>query len=145
MSDVWAMAAERRGAAQTIQLDEEGESADDAAQVFDELDRRRGRAPGGEHIIHDQHPHAVMDRVGVDLEHRFAVLQCVRHGHRGRGQASLFADRNEPGAEQVGNGGGKDETARLDARDDVHLDLSVRRGHGVDGLVERRSVARAGW
>src|SRR3989442_13061535 len=73
-------ALEATATAQEGELDHEGAGDHLAAAALYQLDRRRGRAAGGEEGVDDQHPVAGADRVGVDLESVAAVLERVARG-----------------------------------------------------------------
>src|ERR1700681_4851254 len=63
--------------AQVRELDQDMDADHLTAQLADQLDRGAGGAPGGEHIIHDQHLLTGADRVLMDLELIGSVLELI--------------------------------------------------------------------
>ena len=119
------------------QLDHEREARDLAPQPPDELDRAHHRPAGREQVVDDEDPLSGLDRVGVDLEGRRAVLELVLDLDRLRRQLAELAHRHEAGAELVGQRRAEDEAARLHADHEVDLRAADLLGHAVDHLAER--------
>ena len=124
--------AEGLGSTEPGQLDEERDPDDLAAQPLDQLGRRAGSPPGRQQIVDDEHPLAGADGVGVDLEHRLAVLQGVGDRDGLGRQLALLADRDEADPEQVGQSPAEDEASGL--HPDDHLDPGI--AIGVDQPVD---------
>jgi hypothetical protein len=80
----------------------------------------------------------------VNLDDVDAVFECTLLADRLPGQLALFADRDEPAAEPVGNGAAEDEPARLDARHRVDFVGLIRGCHAVDGRFQTRRIAHQG-
>src|SRR6266508_3263929 len=119
---------------QEAELDEGGDADHLAAEPLDQPGGGPRGAAGGEHVVHDQHPLAGGDRVGVELEGGGAVLQRVLLGLDAVRQLAGLADGHEAGAEVVGDRRGEDEAARLDAD---HL-VDGAAAEVDDGLVDDR-------
>ena len=68
---------EALAAAELVELDEDADAGDPAAQRLDEVDRRSRGAAGGEHVIDNENRAAAVDGVTVDLERVGAVLELV--------------------------------------------------------------------
>ena len=99
----------------SLDLDQEAEPDDLAAERLDEPAGRGRRAAGGEHVVDDEDPLAGVDGVAVDLELVGAVLEVVLLADDRPRQLARLADRHEPGPQAVGHRRGEDEAARLDA------------------------------
>src|SRR4051812_6289620 len=110
-------------AVQEVELDDELEADDLAAELLDELGHRLRRAAGRQHIVVDQHTRAVLERVGLELERVPSVLEGVLRADRLQWKLAGPASRNEPTAELVRDRGSDEEPARLTTDDDVWLAL----------------------
>src|SRR6478672_627329 len=102
---------------QERQVHQHGESVHDAAAALDQLTGPVGGAAGGQHVVDEQHPVALVDAVLVHLEGRLAVLQRVGHRVRLARELAGLADRDEPGTEGQGHRRGQDEASGLHADD----------------------------
>src|ERR1700733_1312712 len=96
------------------QLDNATKTNRYCAQLFDQPAGGRGRTPGCEHVVQDQHPLAWLERIGVHLEGVGTVLQLVSYRKHLERQLACFAYRHEARTEAVGNWGGNYEAPRLD-------------------------------
>src|SRR6476620_3910749 len=85
------VALEPLASVQELQLDDERQADDLAAELLDELDRRLRGASRRQHVVVDQHLLPRDDRVRVDLERIEAVLERVLRRHRAPRQLSGLA------------------------------------------------------
>src|SRR5262249_14986545 len=73
-----------------------------------------------------------------------AVLEIVGRADAGRWQLAGLADRREPGADAIGDGRAEDESAALDADDDIDALVhegqrqAVDRGAKTVGVLQQR-------
>ena len=118
-------------AAEVDELDEEEHLHDRAAELFDELRGRLGRAARGEQVVDDDDALSRLDGVLVDFDRRLAVFEVVGLFDRFAGQFALFADGNEPRPELVGDRGAEEESARFHAGYDVEIHAGERLRHFV--------------
>ena len=88
-----------------------------------QLDRRLGRAAGGDQVVDEQDATALGDGVGMDFDTIGAILELVVFADGGGRQLALLADWHEAAAEAIGDGAAYDEATCLDA------------GHRIDGLA----------
>src|SRR5215470_13069051 len=109
------MSGEFMAAFQKLQLDHKRQSDNVSAERLDQLDDGSGRAAGREQIVGDDYVVAFADRVPVNFERVPAVFKVIAIAFYFRGQFLRLADRNEAGAQVIGQRRGEDETARLDA------------------------------
>jgi hypothetical protein len=97
-----------------------------------EVGGRRGGAPGGQHIVDEQHPLAGQEGVLVQFQRRLAVLQRVRRRHRAPGELPALTDRHEAHPQPPGHRGAEDEPAGLHPGDHVDAAVGHRLRDGVD-------------
>src|SRR5215217_3176078 len=109
------IALDQLSASEELELDQGGDPDDLASQPLDQTGRGPGGAAGGEDVVDDQDPLAGDDGVGVQLKGGAAVLERVLLGLDLVGQLAGLADGEEAGPEVVGDRGGQDEPAGLDA------------------------------
>src|SRR6267142_1803824 len=117
-------------------LDGEGCAFDDAAELLDELHSSGGGASSGKQIVADDDALAGFHGVFVNFERVRAVLQRVGNAGGLGGELLWLANGNEAGAEPVGQGGGENEAARLDSRDDINRVALVVLAETVDEEME---------
>src|SRR5262245_28889310 len=84
---------------QEVQLDDELEAHDLAAELLDELGQRFRRPAGGEDVVVDHHPRAVVKCVGPELERVLAILERVLGADRLQRQLPGAAGRYEAATE----------------------------------------------
>ena len=123
------------------QLDHEERADDLATEAFDELDLRLRRSARREHVVQDDHPCALLERIGVDLERVAAVLELVGRTDLLPGELAGLAGRHEAAAELVRERAAEDEAARLRAEDHVRPTRPRPVSEVPDGRVERLAVA----
>src|SRR5271163_3268318 len=68
-----------RAALQESKLHREGSAHHLAAKLLDKFGGRRRRAPGGQQVVADNHALPRFDRVLMDFQSIFAVLQRIRN------------------------------------------------------------------
>src|SRR5829696_6503949 len=107
------MRAEVGSATEALDLDQESEPGDLAAEGLDEPAGGGCGAPCGEHVVDDEDPLAGVDRVTVDLELVGAVLEAVLLASDRPWELALLADGYESCIERVRDGCGEDEAARF--------------------------------
>ena len=73
-----------------------------------------------------------------------AIFERIFLGDRLAGQLAVLADQQQAGAEPLGQRGGDDEAARLDAGDQVRLVLDPE-GEPLDRRGEALARRAAGW
>src|SRR5262245_38946177 len=111
--------AEALPAAQEDGLEDERARRDVPADSADELERRVHRAAGREQVVDQEHALPARDRIDVDLDRVGAVLELVALRRGLPRQLARLADRNEALAHVHRERGAEDESARLDAADEV--------------------------
>jgi hypothetical protein len=104
-----------------VELDGEGEAGDLAAELLDELDGGFHGAAGGEQVVDEDDALAGLDGVEVNLERVGAVFEIVGDAGDWRGELARLAHGDEAGIEAVGQSGAEDESARLNAEDEIDL------------------------
>jgi hypothetical protein len=119
-------------AAEEVEFDSEGQAGDYAAELLDQLEGCFHGAAGGEQVVDEQDALAGLDGVEVDFEGVGAVFEVVGDAGDGRGELARLAHGDEAGVEAVGERGAEDESARLDAEDEVDFAFEIVRGEGVD-------------
>src|SRR3954452_1331199 len=127
--------------AQVLQLDDEPHAHHLATQALHEPDRSRGGAARGQHVVHHEHPLTGKHTVAVDLQAIGAVLELVLLAGHGPGELAGLAHGHEGGAAAVGDGGGHDEAARLDADHTIDGDAGEVVRDGVHDEAERIRMA----
>ena len=127
-----------------VEFDGEADAGDFAAELANELDGGLHGAAGGEEIVDDNDALAGLDGVEVDFEGVGAVFQVVVDAGDGGGELFGLADGDEARVEAVGERRAEDETAGLNAEDEVDLAADVVGGEGVDELGEAGFVAEEG-
>src|SRR5581483_8190021 len=115
------VARELLAAAEELELDDERQADDLAAELLDQLDRRLRRAAGREHVVVDQHPLPRDDRVRVYLQGVEPVLERVLRRHGPPRQLPGLSRRDEPAAEPARERAAGDVAARLRAEHEVGL------------------------
>ncbi len=135
-------------ALQEAQLHQEGAADDLGAQAGHEIAQGARRPAGGQQVVVDEHPGAVGQRIGVDLEGVETVLEGVLGADRLRGQLAGLARGHEPGPELAGQRRPEDEAARLGGDDVVNVgggdprrEAAHRRIEGGRVQQQRRDVA----
>src|SRR6266853_1367802 len=127
-------------ALEEIELNDELEADDFAAQLADQLRHRRRSPASGEHVIDNQDATADFDGVAMDLQHVGAVFELIFDALRRRGELPGLAHGDESGAQRIGHGGGEDKAAGLDADHGVdRLSLGIRT-QAVDDAAQPLSV-----
>src|SRR5882724_2869205 len=114
------------------ELDGQGCAFDDAAELLDEFYSGGGGASSGEQIVADNDALAGLHGVFMNFERVRAVLERVGNAGGLGGKLLWLANGNEACAEPVGQGGGENEAARLDSRDDVNRVTFVVLAETVD-------------
>src|SRR5438477_7292544 len=99
------------------QLQQKSVAGELRSELSHQSARGRRGAPGRDDVVHHQRALARPQRVVVDLQAVGAVLQVVGMGDLARRQLALLADRDEAGAQAVGEHGAENETAALDGHD----------------------------
>src|SRR5262245_30047459 len=111
------------------------------ARVRRELGGGRERAAGRQHVVDEDEPALA----ALHFEHAGGVFERVVALDHGRWELALLADRHEALAAALGERGGEDEPARLDAGDRVGRRPFARAEQAVerlDGLGEVRAQER---
>lgn len=108
-------------AAEEGEFDEKAHPDEVAAEFFDENGGGVGGSPRGEEVIDEEYGFAWGDGVFVDFDHGFAVFEFVGAAFGGPGEFAFFTDRDEAGAEPVGDDGAENEPAGVDANDLVNF------------------------
>lgn len=86
---------------QALEFNEKVESGDFASQLTNERHRRGRCAPGGQQVIHDQHPFSHTDRVAMDGKGVRPILQAVFNFKTVAGQLAGFPDWDESGVQPI--------------------------------------------
>src|SRR5206468_2840060 len=97
------MPAEPLAPVQKAELQQHTHTDDVATGSLHQPDRGFDSAPGGEHVIDDQHAISRRERPVLHLNRRLGVLELVGGPVRHTGQLALLAHRHESGAEVVRN------------------------------------------
>src|SRR5437667_8161662 len=125
---------------QSFKLDDEAHGHNLATKPFNKANRRETCSTGSEQVIGNNNAHARLDGVLVHLQRVHAVLQLVRDALDGRGQLVRLANGYEAGMKVIGQSGGKDETASLDAEDEVGPEWTNPLRKVVDDFAETSLV-----
>lgn len=136
--------SEEGAAVEGAELDEEGDGDDVGTEVFEEFDGGGGSATGGEEVIDEEDLFAGEDGVLVDFDLGFAVFEGVGEAAGAPGEFAAFADGDEAGVEAVGDGGGEDEAAGVDADDFVDFRGAGGFAEEADGFAEEVGVGEDG-
>src|SRR5204863_6520634 len=122
--------------AQVGEVDHEARLDEAAAHLLDQPDRG-GRGPaGGDEIVHQQDRLSGRDGVEVHLDPVGAVLELVVITRGLPRELAPLADRDEAGAEAMGDRPAEDEPPSLDPRDLRDALSGVALGEAVDGAAE---------
>ncbi len=125
----------QQGAArQEGQLQQHRDADDVGPQPADQAGGGDGGAPGGEHVVHDEHPVAGAHRVHVQGQRLLAVLEGVGDLDGLPGQLARLADRDEPDTQGQGDRRAEEEATGLQADHDVDP--------GRSGAHQRRDGGR---
>jgi hypothetical protein len=127
---------ETLAAFEKVKLDGEGKTGDFTAELLNELDCRFHGAAGGEKIIDEDDTLATLDGVEMDFKAIGAVLEIIGDTGDGRGQLARLANGNEAGVEPIGQRGAEDESAGLNAENEIDFALKIMRGQSVNELRE---------
>ena len=138
------MADQLVAALEKIEFDDEGQSGDGSAHPPDELGDGDSGSSGCEHVVDDQDALAGRDGVLVDFEGVSAVFEGIFDALDGGGELLWLADRHEPGADGVGDRGGEEESASLDAEDLIDTGSGVAGLQGVEDASEAGGVLEEG-
>ena len=122
------VAGELLPAVEEREFDQERDRDNLGAKFVEQADRGGGGAPGGEKVIDQEDLLAGVNRVLVDLGHRFPILEAVGSLLGGPGKLALLPDRDESALEAVRNRRREDEAPGVDP-DDLG-DLGVPGGFG---------------
>src|SRR5579875_2776680 len=131
-------ARQRVAAREVDQLDQKSIPHHLGAEALQQPPGRGGGPPGREEIVDDQDPLPGVDGVAVDLERVFL-------GKLVAGKLAGLANRDETGAERVGERRPQHVAARFDADDEVDIlvavtvDEEVDRGLEADLVTQQRS------
>lgn len=131
-------------AAEEGEFDEEGDADEVRAELVEEFDGGGGGATGGEEVIDEEDFFAGGDGVFVEFDDGFAVFEGVGDLAGFPGEFAFFADGDEAGAEAVGDGGGEDEAAGIDADDFVDFDAACGIAEEGDGVAEEGGIGEDG-
>lgn len=131
-------------AVEVFEFDEEGGGDDLGIEGFEELDGSSCRAACGEKVIDEEDFFAGFDGIGVDFDGVFAVFEGVGHGVDGPGEFAFFTDGDEAGVEDLGDSGGEDEAAGVDADDFVDFFALGGIGKELKGGFEEGGVSEDG-
>src|SRR5579859_101306 len=118
------------------QLDSKGRALDDSSQLLDELYRGGGSASRSQQIVTDDHPHAFLYCVFVNLQRVGAVFKGIRNAGGFCGELFGFADGHKTSPETIGQRGSEDKTSSFDACDYVNPVAVVMLTEAVDERVE---------
>src|SRR5579875_201606 len=138
-------ARQRVAAREVDQLDQKSIPHHLGAEALQQPPGRGGGPPGREEIVDDQDPLPGVDGVAVDLERVRPVLERVFLGILVAGKLAGLANRDETGAERVGERRPQHVAARFDADDEVDIlvavtvDEEVDRGLEADLVTQQRS------
>ena len=105
-------------------------------KLLDHVGGGLGGAAGRQQIVADENALAGLDRVFVNLQRVLSVLQVVFPLQDFGRQLLWFANRDEAGVQPIRQRGTKDESARLDAQDQLDVVVDVVLGEGVDQARE---------
>jgi len=119
-----------------IELHGEGQAGNFSAQLIDEFHGCFHGSAGGQEVVDEDHALAWLDCVRVNLECVRTVFEIVCDTGYSRGKFAGLADGNKPGVEPIGEGRAEDESAGLDAEDEVDALLEIVSGKGVDHFGE---------
>jgi hypothetical protein len=129
--DLEAIPAERIGAAELRQVDDELDLAHDRAGLAKQPHRSTGGAAGGDQIVDQQHSSARRAGIFMHRDPVSAIFEGIILGDGGAGQLAVLADQQDAGFEWRRQRRRKEKAACLDPRDKV--DRAVRcRGHPLD-------------
>ena len=122
------------------QFDEEFDFDDPTAELFDQAGGGGGGAAGGQQVVHEQHPLARLDGVGVQLERGAAIFQVVTGLYGAMGQFAGFAHERQAGVELERDAGAEGEATGLD---DGHLGdmvAGVPAGQEINGGAQQPGI-----
>lgn len=131
-------------AVEVCEFDQDGDSEEVAAEFGDELSGGGGGATGCEEVVDEDEVIARGDRVFVDFDDGFAVFEGVGDLASFPWEFAFFADEDETAAEAVGDGGGEDEAASVDADDFIDWVVLEGFAEAVDGEFEQRAIGKDG-
>ena len=80
-----------------LEFHEKVEPDDLASQLSNERDRRGCRAPGGQQVVHDEHPFSHSNRIAMDGKGVRTVFEAVFDFKAVGWQLAGLTDWNEPG------------------------------------------------
>src|SRR6187401_1497056 len=130
------IALEALAASEEVELDDEEEPHDDAAEILYELDLRASRTAGRKDVVENDHPCTGRHGVAVHLEAVGAVLQRIRRLDRLSWQLPWLARSDEACVECVRERSAEDEPARLGAKDQLGLPRTSPARELVDRFCE---------
>jgi len=119
-----------------IEFHGEREAGNFSAELLHEFYGCFHGAAGGEEVVDEDDALAGLNCVIVNLEGVGAIFEVVGDTGDGSGELARLAHGDESGVEAVGEGGAEDESAGLDAEDQVDLLFDVVRSEGVNELGE---------
>ena len=111
---------------EALELDDEQDLGDDAAEPFDERARGRHRAARGEQVVHQDDALAGLHGVRMHLDRGRPVFQRVGLGDGLARELAHLADGHERLVEAFGERGPEDEAAALDAGHEVEVEAGDR-------------------
>ena len=100
-----------------LEFNEKVESGDFASQLANEGHRRGRRTPGGQQVVHDQHPFSHTNRIAMDGKGVRTVLEAVFDFKIVGRQFAGLPDWNKPGVQPVRQYPAENEPARFDTDD----------------------------
>lgn len=126
------------------EFDEEGDADDFGVEGFEEFDGGGGGAAGGEEVVDEEDFFARFDCVDMDFDDVFAVFEGVGHLVGGPREFAFFADGDEASVEDLGDAGGEDEAAGVDADDFIDFGAACGVGKELEGGFKEGRVAEDG-
>src|ERR1039458_664118 len=112
-------------ALQEVELHGKGQPGDFPTQLLHQLDGGLHGAAGGQQVIDEHDTLAALNGVKMNLQAVGAVLHVVGDASHGSRQLARLAHGHKPGIEPIGQGRPKDESARLNAENEVDFARDV--------------------
>jgi hypothetical protein len=134
------MPGERTSALEVVQLNDECTAGHSPAELLHQVRRGLRRAPGGEHVIVDQHPGSPLQRVGMNVQLIEAILEPVLCADRLLGQLARLARGHESDPQLARQCTREYEPARLGSDDQVYTERTGVGGQLLNDMVERRRI-----